>query len=238
MKKAFVLLLAVMLCFAISACNSKENTIVGEWELLGICENGTIIPGNFADFKYFNVNLSEDGIVNLLSEPQNYGILGMYHKIGEKSKGVYEYSALMYQNSTTGSQQENLIVKMLYYPDRDEMLMLFSENDGFYFTRVPDVYEEYTPHCADGIHRNKDIYSGNNEAIAAKYGYGWDQVYNDKWGESEWVLKALTTQEELDAYKARAAEFEKGNEVGWYVIPQPIDGYRIIFSSATDNSEN
>lgn len=124
-----VIILVVCLLMLRSCVNKQQATdVAGEWVLDGILRNGNTIHGA-GDYEYCNLRLSNDGIVNYLADPQNYGMIGLYHQSGTDGHGQLLYTVLL------PSDGEDVQLTMIYSPEADSLLLLQSENDGLIFAR-------------------------------------------------------------------------------------------------------
>ena len=131
----FAVLIIVVCLFVLRSCDNKTQApdVVGEWTVDGILQDGNTIHRTDG-YEYCRLRLSDNGIVNYFTDPQNVTI-GLYHQTGTDGHGQFVYKMLL------PSGEKDVQLMMIYAPEADSLLLLQSENDGLIFTRSAEQAE-------------------------------------------------------------------------------------------------
>lgn len=166
-----VILLSVLLIVFVTN-KSPEKKIVSNWELIGSFENFKLNQGDFDGYEYFNLSLSDDGIVNVFSYPKAtsennlFSGLGTYSFIEEKNK-QYNYEINFYTINES-NEVKTYTTRLIYNDNKDQLMLFFSEDDGLLLERTDELTTvEIT---------TTEIYLEN---YIGRYGYGEYYQYED-----------------------------------------------------------
>ena len=134
-----IVLLALILSITaiLTVQKNKEKKIVGNWELVGSCKDNALLFGDFGEFIYFNLSLSEEGTVNVVSYPERFTGVGTYC-LYEKNKNIYDYAANLHIYRTNGDV-DPFGVKLTYNIKNNLLIMFYSEDDGFIFKKTKQM---------------------------------------------------------------------------------------------------
>ncbi|MGN0486984.1 MAG: hypothetical protein ACI4GB_07090 [Acutalibacteraceae bacterium] len=77
-KLVIIMLIVVVGTFITISLIPSDKKVSGNWQLNGVLQNNELKFGDFGEYEYFNIYLSEDGVINIFSYPQTFGDLGTY----------------------------------------------------------------------------------------------------------------------------------------------------------------
>lgn len=147
MKKKCKIILVGMVLVIISiftGCNkSVEKDIAGKWELKCTFVNFELRYGDFGKYEYFNMSLSEDGVVNVFSYPVFTSALGSCSGLGtysflEEKNGQYDYAINLYTIDEK-NETHTYMTRLLYNSQKDQLMLFFSEDDGLILERTDEM---------------------------------------------------------------------------------------------------
>ncbi len=116
----------------------QEKKIAGKWEIEGLINDYELKFGDFGEYEYFNINLSEDGVINLFSYPEKIAMLGTYSLLQKKGSAYAAYAVNLLLNNKNGGV-EPFSAKITYNSKEDRLYLFFSEDDGLFFKRTEEL---------------------------------------------------------------------------------------------------
>ncbi len=186
---------------------SHDKKVSGEWQLDGISDNYELKFGNHGEYEYFNINLSEDGIINIFSYPEKFAVLGTYSFL-EKVGNSYTYIANLFVYSDNG-EVEPFGAKFTYNTNEGRLYLFLSEDDGMFFERT----EELTTIEITTTEKSLQDYIG-------RYGNGYYNEYEDFYEKEVNIVDITDTNVVFDIEHYRLMGQENvvatKNEQGFY----------------------
>lgn len=139
-KKSVIVIVALAMLLSVTFCvlqSSRDKGVNGNWEVEGAIKDYELKFSDFGEYEYFNISLSEDGVINIFSFPENFAVLGTYSLL-EKKGDSYTYMANLF------TYNENRDVnpfgtKFVYNVKEDCLYIFFSEDDGLFFQRTEEL---------------------------------------------------------------------------------------------------
>lgn len=191
MKKKWIVILMVPILLItvllIGLNSSPEKNIVGNWELKALCEDNSLDFGYSDKYAYFNVHISDDGVINIWAYPNEYAGLGTLSFIEKSDNKIYKYAVELIINNDSG-ELDTFGAKLEYSETKDELRLFVSENDGFFFKRTNELTTieittteeptqspeeemlDYKSLCVDYIN-SKDLVRHEDRYVGGKYCY-------------------------------------------------------------------